>query len=94
MTELRSKFENHLILRRYSPKTSKAYINAVKSLAEYYRRSPDRLTDEQVQEYLLYLLKEKRLAWNTCNVHFSGIRHFYTSILNRDINLFYRPGQG
>jgi len=35
MTEFRSKFENHLILRRHSPKTSTAYINAVKSLAGY-----------------------------------------------------------
>jgi site-specific recombinase XerD len=91
MTELRQKFENHLILRRYSPKTSTAYINAVKSLAEYYRRSPDRLSDDQVQEYLLYLLEEKRLSWNTCNVHFSGIKHFYTSILQRDINLSLPP---
>ncbi len=63
MTELRHKFENPLILRRYSPKTRAAYINAVKSLAEYYRRSPDLLSDDQVQDYLLYLLKEKRLAW-------------------------------
>ncbi len=91
MTELRRKFENHLILRRYSPKTSTAYINAVKSLAEYYRRSPDRLSDDQVQDYLLYLLKEKRLSWNTCNVHFSGIKYFYTSILQRDINLSLPP---
>ncbi|MCP3942766.1 MAG: tyrosine-type recombinase/integrase [Desulfobacteraceae bacterium] len=91
MTELRRKFENHLILRRYSPKTSTAYVNAVKSLAKYYRLSPDRLTDNQVQDYLLYLLKEKRLAWNTCNVHFSGIKHFYTSILKRDITLFLPP---
>jgi len=91
MTELRRKFENHLILRRYSPKTSTAYINAVKLLAQYYRRSPDLLTDDQVQDYLLYMLKEKGLAWNTCNVHFSGIRHFYTSILQRDINLSLPP---
>lgn len=91
MTELRREFENHLILRRYSPKTSTAYVNAVKALAKYYMRSPDLLTDNQVQDYLLYLLKEKRLAWNTCNVHFSGIRHFYTSILKRDINLSLPP---
>ena len=91
MTELRRKFENYLILRRYSPKTSKAYVNAVKSLAEYYMKSPDRLTDQQIQDYLLYLLKEKRLSWNTCNVHFSGIRLFYNAILNRETNLFLPP---
>ncbi|NOX34420.1 MAG: hypothetical protein GXP56_11920 [Deltaproteobacteria bacterium] len=39
------------------------------------RRSPDRLTDDRVQDYLLYLLKEKGLAWNTCNVYFSGIKN-------------------
>ena len=91
MTKLRKKFENHLILRRYSPKTNKAYINAVKSLAQYYHRSPDRLTNKQVQGYLLYLLKEKRLAWNTCNVYFSGIKFFYTNVLHRQINLSIPP---
>lgn len=95
MTELRRKFERYLILRRYSPKTNTAYINAIKQLAVHYRRSPDRLTNKQIQDYLYYLLKERRLAWNTCNVHFSAFKCFYGDFLKRkaDLSIPPRPRQ-
>lgn len=95
MTELRRKFERYLILRRYSPKTNAAYINAIKSLARYHRKSPDRLINSQIQDYLLYMLKERRLSWSTCNVHFSAIKCFYGDFLRRktDVSIPPRPRQ-
>ena len=81
MTELRQNFERHLIFRRYSPKTNAAYLNAAKMLAKYHRQSPDRLTNNQVQDYLHYIIGERKLAWNTCNVHFSAIKCFYINVL-------------
>ncbi|MCK5520045.1 MAG: site-specific integrase [Candidatus Marinimicrobia bacterium] len=90
-TELRQEFERQLILHRYSPKTNKAYINAVKSLAKYHRLSPDRLTNRQIQNYLHYIIEERKLSWNTCNVQFSGIKCFYTKVLNRKTNLSIPP---
>jgi len=91
MTELRKKFERHLIFKRYSQNTNEAYMNAVKSLATHYRLAPDRLTNKQIQDYLLHLLEERRLAWNTCNVYFSGIKCFYTNVLKRKTNLSIPP---
>jgi hypothetical protein len=72
MTELRQKFERHLTLHRFSPKTNAAYMNAVKSLTAYYRLPPDRLTDSQIQDYLDYIIIDRKLAWSSCNVQFSG----------------------
>ncbi|MBN2385322.1 phage integrase N-terminal SAM-like domain-containing protein, partial [bacterium] len=37
-------------------------------LARYYKKSPDLLTPEQIQRYLIYLLEERKLAWSSCNV--------------------------
>jgi integrase/recombinase XerD len=91
MTELKQKFERHLTLCRYSPNTNTVYIKAVESLAGYYRQSPDRLTDTQIQDYLHYLIVDRKLAWNTCNVYFSGIKCFYTSVLRRRTNLSIPP---
>lgn len=91
MTELRQKFEKHLIFQRYSPKTNTAYINVVKLLAKHYRQSPDRLTNQQVQDYLHYILTERKLSWNTCNVHFSAIKCFYTNVLDRKMDLSIPP---
>ena len=83
MTELRQKFERHLTLHRLSPKTNAAYMNAVKSLAVYHRQSPDKLTNEQIQDYLHYIIADRKLAWSSCNVQFSGIKRFYKNVLNR-----------
>lgn len=61
MTPLRQRMLDALELRGMAGRTQKAYIDAVARLARHYRRSPDRLTAEQVQAYLLHLLRERRL---------------------------------
>jgi integrase len=91
MTELRQKFERHLTLHRFSPKTNAAYMNAVKSLTAYYRQPPDRLTDSQIQDYLDYIIIDRKLAWSSCNVQFSGIKRFYQNVLNRKAALSIPP---
>jgi len=35
---------------------------AVTGLAKYYNRSPEELSQEEVQRYLLHLLEERKLA--------------------------------
>ncbi len=83
MTQLRQQFERHLTLHRLSPKTNAVYMNAIKSLTAYYRQSPDRLTDAQIQDYLDYIIADRKLAWSSCNVQFSGIKRFYKHVLKR-----------
>lgn len=91
MTELRQRFERHLALHRFSPKTNAAYMNALKSLAAYYRQPPDKLTDVQIQDYLEYIILDRKLAWSSCNVQFSGIKRFYNHVLNRTPKLSIPP---
>lgn len=90
-TMLRQKFIDHMTLRRFSPKTKYAYTNAVVGLATYYGKSPDKLSDEQIQDYLLYLIKERQLAWSSCNVIFSGLRCFYGGMLKWEEHRFSIP---
>lgn len=91
MTQLRQQFERHMTLHRLSPKTHQAYMNAVKSLATYHKQSPDKLINEQIQDYLHYIIADRKLAWSTCNVQFSGIKRFYKHVLNRDPKLSIPP---
>lgn len=83
-SELRNRFHEYLVLHRKAPKTRKAYIWAVKALAAYYRRSPDRLETGEIQAFLRYLIEEKKLAWSTCNVALSALVCFYRDFLKRD----------
>jgi site-specific recombinase XerD len=72
-----------LQLRRYAAPTQKAYLEAVNGLAKYYMIPPDRLTGEQVQDYLLYLMIERKLQWNTVSTIVSGLKFFYLQTLKR-----------
>lgn len=91
MTDLRKAFARQLTLQRMSPKTHIAYIGAVNGLAKHHGISPDKLTDVQIQDYFFYLLDERNYAWSTCNVRFCGIKSFYKSVLDRDIDVIIPP---
>ena len=74
-------------MRGYSEKTRDAYVYAVRSLAEYYHRSPDLLSDEELRSYLLYLHQDTPKAASTLNVAVSGMRFFYQRVLQRPFTL-------
>jgi site-specific recombinase XerD len=83
-SELRTRFTNYLTVLRRSEATKESYLRAVRDLAAYYQRPPDQLDDDQIQEYLRHLIEDRKLEWNTCNVHFSGLVSFYHGFLKWD----------
>lgn len=91
ITPLRALMLDQMTLRHLAEKTKIAYIAAVAGLAGYYNQPPDRLTEVQVQRYLLYLIEERKLAWSTCNIAFAAFRFFYTNVLKRPASGFSIP---
>jgi len=83
MTPLRQRLIEEIALRGYSDKTREAYVYAVRCVAEHYGRSPDRLSDEELRSYLLYLHRDTPKAASTLNVAVSGMRFFYQRVLDR-----------
>jgi integrase/recombinase XerD len=82
MSPLQQKLIDAMLLRGFSQKTQICYIAAVKDLAVYYHRSPAELTQEQIQAYFLYLVKERHLSGSSCVVMRSAIRFFYVNVLS------------
>src|SRR6266496_611078 len=68
MGELRKQMDGDLVVRGMAVRTREAYLGAVVGLAKYYGRRPDRLSEAQVQSYLLHLIQERKLAWSSCNI--------------------------
>ncbi len=88
MGVLRDQMIRELRLRRYAPATQKSYLEAVVGLTKYFRIAPDQLSARQVQDYLLYLMLERKLHWNTVNTICSGLTFFYSQTLQRpDVGL-------
>lgn len=84
MSPLRAQYIGLLTLRGYTQRTQESYVNAVAALGRYYGCSPDRLTDEQVRDYLLGL-HQRGLSRSTINVAISALRVFYGVMLKRPV---------
>jgi len=75
---------DELELHRKSPRTVEAYVTAVAQLAGHYGRSPDRISLEQVRDFLHHLIAERKLAFSSCNQKLAGIRFFYRHVLGQE----------
>lgn len=91
MTELRRRMDEAMIVRGMADRTREAYLWAVTGLAKFYRRSPDQITDAEVQAYLLHLIRDRHRSWSTCNIVVHGLRFFYHDTLKRDRTTFCIP---
>jgi site-specific recombinase XerD len=87
----RISFANYLCLQRYAEKTKKAYLFTIADLSSFHRQSADELTNEQVQDYLLYCIQDKKLAWSSCNIRFCALKKYYQDYLGYDESRFSIP---
>src|SRR6266511_1996767 len=83
MGTLRKQMDGDLVVRGMAVRTRESYLGAVAGLAKYYGRSPDQITEQQVQKYLLHLIEERKLAWSSCNIAAQGLKFFYRVTLKR-----------
>ena len=73
-----------MLARGFAERTREAYLWAVAGLARFYRRSPDQISDAEVQAYLVHLLRDRQRSWSTCNIVVRGLRFFFHTTLKRD----------
>jgi site-specific recombinase XerD len=91
MSELRTRMDNDMLLRGMSERTRESYIAAVARMARFYRRSPEQVSEQEVQAYLLHMIREEKLSWSTCNIAANGLRFLYHTTLGRDRAQFHIP---
>lgn len=81
---LYSRMAEDLHLGGMSQRTHDGYLRAVRQLADYCRTAPDKITENQLRRYFLFLKNEKRFAYGSLRVAFSGIKFFYTRTCKRN----------
>lgn len=84
MTALRQRMIDTMLLHGFSQRTQASYLSGVESLTRYTRQSPDQLSLQQIEQWLLYLVKERHLAPSSCRLYFNGVSFLFGRVLKRD----------
>ena len=83
-------FSDQLILKRYSENTIIVYKEQINRFFNYYsKKDPSELTDENVKEYLLFLLNKKKISFSYQKQVISAIKFYFEKILGRETKKYY-----
>ncbi len=81
MSELKDRMIQDLKLAGLKQSTADVYLRAVRQLAAYYMTAPDRISERQVQDYLLYVRDDLGVAKGTFEPMLAGLKFFYVNTL-------------
>jgi site-specific recombinase XerC len=84
MSPLRQQMIAALHLSGKSGRTQDSYVREVRVLAQFYHKSPDRLSEQELQRYFLHRKNVDGLAPASMRICSSGIRFFSQHVLQRD----------
>lgn len=88
MTDWYEKSMRALQLAGKGERTQQAYTRAVRKLVEFFDKSPDLVTETELQDYFLHRRNEDGWSPNTMRIAHAGIRFFFTHVLERDWRTF------
>ena len=83
MGKLREQMKGDLELKGLSPNTQEIYLRQVSQFARHYGRSPRHLGEKEIKEYLLYLIRKKKVSTSTVNQCYHALKFLYERTLNR-----------
>ena len=82
-------FCDQLILKRYSENTIVVYKDQIIRFFNFYsKKNPSELTDEDVKEYMLFLLK-KKISFSLQKQVISSIKFYFEKVLRRETKKYY-----
>jgi integrase/recombinase XerD len=83
MGKLREQMKGDLELKGLSPNTQEIYLRQVSQFSHHFKRSPYHLGEKEIKEYLLYLIREKKVSTSTVNQCYHALKFLYAKTLNR-----------
>jgi integrase/recombinase XerD len=73
-----------LQLAGMSGPTQKGYTRSVRMLVDFYGKTPDLITEKELQDYFLHRKNVDKWAPATMRICYSGIKFFFINVLKRD----------
>ncbi len=83
-TEWHQKAVKALQLAGMGKSTQDAYVRAMRKLTEFYDKTPDKITEEELVEYFVHRQEVTEWSPATMRICHAGIRFFFTNVLKRE----------
>ena len=83
MGKLKEKMDGDLKLRGRSENTRATYLRCAQSFVAYYMRPPEQMGKEEVRDFLLHLVEERKVKPSTYNVYAASLTFLYAHTLER-----------
>jgi integrase/recombinase XerD len=90
-TPLRQRMTEDLRIRNRSARTIKTYIGQVAKFAQHFKKSPELLGPEEIRQYQVYLVHERRVSWSHFNQAVCALRFLYHHTLRREWAITHIP---
>ena len=87
MTPLRQRIIDEIRLRGYSHSTEESYVHALAQLAQYYHKSPDLVSMEELEAYFRYINLEQHLSRSTIALKLNAINFLYKYVLKQPFDI-------
>ena len=71
-----------------SSRTQQCYTRSVRMSVDFYNKTPDRISEDELQEYFPYRINRSKWAPNTMKICYSGIKFFFVNVLKREWHIF------
>ncbi len=91
MTPLRQRMQDAMLQRGFAARTQESYIDAIARMAKYYRRDPATYSAQEVEAYLLHLIKDRHLSYSTTNQAACAARFLFEVVLGEPRERFVIP---
>jgi len=83
MTPLRRRMIEDMRIRNLSPHTQRAYVEQVSRFARHFGQPSERLGQDEIRAWQIYLVEERRLAASSISIAVAALRFVYTVSLKR-----------
>jgi integrase/recombinase XerD len=73
-----------LQLAGMSGRTQECYTRSVRQLVDFYRKTPEEITEQELQNYFLHRKNNDKWSSATMRICYAGIKFFFMNVLKRD----------
>lgn len=80
-----------LELRNFSPNTIDSYTYHVDKFCQHFGKPADQLGPEEIRQFQLYLVNEKKVSWSSFNQAVCGLRFLYQTTMGKDWSIKHIP---